>query len=444
MAYEDNQHPPNAHFPGEEPTTGIDIGPAGIKVSLDTWGPQEHLFTTLYDTTTATWGNAPTRSASQSCLFDPKSTRAEWEDHLKGWEHKTGWCRLDPAQQKFLEGAFAGKSLQQDLEGINLWFTIDGVSRAFTHEFVRTRIGAAFKQHGGRDNDWRHRHWTMTESMERMCEADDKRLDDGQRPELIDDKRHPIVNWDAIDRYICSDEECLSSHKVPGLRPHGHPLHRDRIRQRIYEYLKEGKRLYAAMVDAGVAWQDARRVLPIGTQTYVHGIYNYVGLRGAAANRLEFIMDWEINCVFQLMLREIKMKLPPIMSQFLGSHSDIAGKAMFDRLQLCPPDGKYPSTTIRCKTCGHHEANHRRYEHPVDGLMKDEMVCEACERGHHVKSYCAPLHRFIPEDTLPRVFRREQQPFWVLHPSSMAGGPIRWLWTNGHYHDIDAQLQQEV
>lgn len=418
--YADAQHPPNADHRGEEPTTPIDIGPAGISVTLDAWGPEFDLFTTLYDTTTATWGDEPTRSGDQPC---PHGDHGPYS-HYESWEHITSWCKLTEPQRAFLDNAFKGGTLQQDLEGINFWFTIDGVSRAFTHEFVRTRLGAAFKQHGGRDNDWRHRRWTMTESIDRMCTACETDESNDGYPHGAEvlytlGKRHCITDWKPIDH--------LLSHDPP-----------DRtIRQTIADYLEDGKRLYAAMVDAGIPWQDARRVLPIGTQTYVHGIYNYVGFRGAAANRLEFIMDWEINCVFQLMLREVRMKCPPIMSKYLGSHSDLNGRAMFDRLQLCPPDGKYPSTTIRCATCGHHEGNHVAYEPTSGPTIDGEMVCEVCER---VGGDISPLHKFMPEDMLPRVFRREQQPFFVLHPDSMAGGPVQWLWTNGHYKDIEKQL----
>ena len=52
---------------------------------------------------------------------------------------------------------------------ISFAFTIDGVSRACTHQLVRTRIGAAVLQHGGRDNDWRHRNWTLPETIRRAC-----------------------------------------------------------------------------------------------------------------------------------------------------------------------------------------------------------------------------------------------------------------------------------
>jgi thymidylate synthase ThyX len=137
------------------------------------------------------------------------------------------------------------------------------------------------------------------------------------------------------------------------------------------------------LVDAGIPWQDARRVMWMGTQTYIHDQYNYLALQGVLANRLEHIMDWEFNCVAQLMLREVKMQCPPLFSKYLGSHSDKAKAAKFAGLESWPPDGKWP----------------------VPDAVKD----------------------------LPRQHTAEQMPFFVLHPSSMAGGPIKWIVTNGTY-----------
>jgi len=144
-----------------------------------------------------------------------------------------------------------------------------------------------------------------------------------------------------------------------------------------------GRNLYAALVDAGIPWEDARRLLWMGTATYIHIDYNYIAFRDMQANRLEHIMDWEINCVAQLMQREVRMKCPPLLSKYLGSHSDLAGVAKFAGLQSWPPDGK----------------------HPIPPGM----------------------------ESLPREHRPEQNPYWVLHPSSMAGGPIQWVPTNGTY-----------
>jgi thymidylate synthase ThyX len=149
----------------------------------------------------------------------------------------------------------------------------------------------------------------------------------------------------------------------------------------LLDYLRRGKELYSALVDAGIPWQDARRVLPIGTMTYLHIIYNYVSLRGVLANRLEHIMDWEINCVAQLMRRELYIHCPRILVDNCQSHSDRQGKAAYAALDSWPPDGKYP-TRVNAK-----------------------------DRKH----------------------RQEQNPYWVLAPESMRGGPIKWIATDGVY-----------
>jgi thymidylate synthase ThyX len=177
-----------------------------------------------------------------------------------------------------------------------------------------------------------------------------------------------IVNSKPLQQLVDQDEAALQLHDV------------------IENHVAEGKRIYAALVDAGIPWQDARRLLPIGTQTYIHGIYNFVSLRDFLGNRMEFIMDWEINCVAQLMYREVLMQCPPVIGKYLGSHSDRQRRAAFAGLDSWPPDEKYEPT--------------------------------------------------IDQSRLPRQHRSSQMPFWVLAQSSLDGGPVKWIPTNGTYpHD---------
>lgn len=206
------------------------------------------------------------------------------------------------------------------------------------------------------------------------------------------------------------------------------------MRSAIEEHIMNGRRLYAALVDAGIPWQDARRVLFMGMQTYIHDQYNYLALQGVLGNRLEHIMDWEFNCVAQLMLREVKMKCPPLLSKYLGSHSDRAKAAKFAGLESWPPDRKYPSPYDDCTACGHAMSNHYRPD-MADNPLPDEMICSMCDRDNHRPM--APMHISIPKDRLTRQHRPEQMPFFVLHPDSMAGGPIVWIPTNGTYpHEV--------
>lgn len=331
--FADRGHRPHASYPGEAPETRIDRGPYGLRVSLDTWGPQpwETCRATLYRQMQSNWGRSPMKLLSYDQVSD---------DHV--------------------EPMFAGKTLQQPLEALTFAFTIDGCTRAATHQIVRTRIGAAFMQHGGRDNDWRHQSWTMPETIDRAC-----RLEEGRLP-----ARHA---------------HCIRDHKPLdhlGMLP-GRGDWATSLRHVLEDHLERSKQLYAALVDAGIPWQDARRLLPIGLQTYIHATYTYPALAGVLANRLEHVMDWEINCIAQLMLREVKMHCPPLISRYLGSHSDKAGYAKFGGLESWPPDGKW--------------------------VVRDE------------------------QKNLLRTHRPEQNPFWVLHPDAMAGGPIVWIPTNGTY-----------
>jgi thymidylate synthase ThyX len=327
-------HRPHADYRGEDPHTTITRGPESLRVTLDTWGPKDFA-RPMYDALQANWGESPSRTTT--------------EQH-----------GLTRPQLEYMDLCFEGRTLPQVLEGLSFWFTIDGVSRAATHQIVRTRMGAAFIQHGGRDNDWRHRGWTMPETIARACE--------GNR----DGKTMCITDWNPIMRYCAGrDVEQFVGEGDMGLHA------------AIEEYLDQGKRLYAALVDAGIPWQDARRLLTMGTQTYIHAIYNYQALKGVLANRLEHVMDWEINCVAQLMLRELHMHCPKGLWEHLGSHSDTAGWSVMHEMSSWCPDMKHPLP---------------------DG-------------------WAASGYAHSPQ----------QNPFWILAPESMEGGEIRWIPTNGIY-----------
>lgn len=407
MAYEDAKHRPHAIHTGEEPRNPITQGPESLSVTLDRWGPVTNLFTSMYDALQANWGESPSRTVDRVAeKYPSKDDRVDDEQ----MSEQTGWAMLNDHERDYVEACFAGKTLQQVLEGVTFDFCIDGVSRAFTHQNVRTRLGAGFMQHGGRDNDWRHRAWTMPETMRRMCEAFESGAMLHGAPDLPGEDRglsHCISDWGPIGRYMADRTVPDVANGSVAMSPW----------EAIEEHIMNGRKLYAALVDSGIPWQDARRVLFMGMQTYIHDQYNYLALQGVLANRLEHIMDWEFNCVAQLMLREIKMKCPPLLSKYLGSHSDKAKAAKFAGLESWPPDGKYPNPYERCAVCGHNEGNHHR------------GVCEVCVQ----EATGIDAHNYVGKDTLPRQHRPEQMPFFVLHPDSMAGGPIVWIPTNGQY-----------
>lgn len=326
---DDRGHRDHARHTDETPRTEVDIGPDALRVTLDMWGPKPHdgLLIHMERYLNSNWGENP---------MSPE----------------------EAASGTLTEKCFSGHTLQQILEGISFWFTIDGVSRAETHQHVRTRLGCAIMQHGGRDNDWRHRNWRMPETINRAIQAQNAMISG----EAYEGLAHCITDFSKL---------------VRSAEPH----RREALEDRLYAYLDDGKHLYADLVDAGIPWQDARRVLTIGSETYLHAVYNYVSLRGVLANRLEHVMDWEINCVAQLMLREIRMNCPRVMWKDLGSHSDRKGKAAFAGLDSWPPDGKYP----------------------------------------------------VAYDQNKRTHRAIQMPFFVLTKEAMDGGRIEWIRTNGQH-----------
>jgi thymidylate synthase ThyX len=425
--FADAKHRPHGIHTGEVPENPITYGPESLRVTLDRWGPVENLFTSMYDALQANWGDAPSRTIARG----GEDVAYGGDDRVNGdFLFLTGWGKLAPNERDYVESCFAGKTLQQVLEGVTFDFCIDGVARAFTHQNVRTRLGAGFMQHGGRDNDWRHRPWTMPETMRRMCEIDDYRKGAASE-DLMKEAglRTCMTSWAPIDNFMAGLPQDVNDEAEPT------------IRHAIAEHLQQTRNLYSALVDAGIPWQDARRVLPIGMQTYIHDQYNYLALAGVLANRLEHIMDWEFNCVAQLMLREIKMKCPPLISKYLGSHSDKARAAKFAGLESWPPDRKYPSPFDDCGKCGHAASNHYRTTETPAG----DWICSVCERErpermkkvtHDTPLPPAPMHRIVLKDRLERQHRPEQNPFFVLHPDSMVGGPIVWIPTNGVYpHD---------
>lgn len=332
MGYNDYGHMPNADWKGMQPTNPVVRGPDELLVELITWGPKTDLFSSMWNQVQATWG-----------------------DHA--YMYNEAEVLSDPVKMDFIESIFRGEKLTQILESIVLHFRIEGVSRACTHQIVRTR-GAVIYQHGGRNNDWRHRPFRLPETIRRaIIEVD------GQ-------------DYSSPDRYRDYDlNHCLTDTAKLKSWCRGKELH-----HKIMEHLNDGRRLYAVLLDSGIPPQDARRFLPIGMTTFLFANYPYKVLQGFLGVRLEHVMDWEINCVAQLMVREVNMKMPPMFGKYLGSISDKTKKAALKDLMEWPPDQKYPT----------------------------------------------------PYKRKERLYRAEQNPFFVLTDEALKGvGPVEWVPTNG-------------
>jgi thymidylate synthase ThyX len=303
--YEDKGHRPHIEHTDEMPSTLIDEGPDGLKVTLESWGPNDgHGFAAIYNQIESTYGDEPCAVERDADL-----TKEQWDVVIN---------------------AIEGRALQNPLEALTFMFTIDGCTRACTHEAVRTRIGASFAQHGGRDNDWRHRRFRRPEVVDRAIVMDciESRHRDGFLLEsAIDLDRF----YQCIDHY--SAHPALNKTDLPSLS----------LLEIEKQLLAMCKTFYAALLDSGVASQDARRYLPIGLETYLHCNYNWLALKGFIANRTEHgAMDWEIDCVAQLMIREVYHRCPRPLAENLKSHSDRTRVNRFATMYAWPPNRKWP------------------------------------------------------------------------------------------------------
>lgn len=161
-----------------------------------------------------------------------------WGDPINPgeWDDDRAWA--------LAQDACDGKVLPNTLEAIALTFSMQGLSRATTHQMVRTRVGAVFGQQGGRDNNWSNFNIRI--------------------PETFWDRGGTLVGM-AEDLQIFADK------------------------------------VYRAALEAGVPFQDARYVLPMGLETALVGSYNLLSIKSLADRRLCNRMMWETNYIVRIM-----------------------------------------------------------------------------------------------------------------------------------------------
>ena len=157
-----------------------------------------------------------------------------------------------------------GRALPNCLESVSLTFGITGVSRATTHQLVRSRVGAVFGQQGGRDNNWSNFNFRVPDSF-------------------------------------------------PGS-----------FHDRLHDLRSELDLLYQQLLAEGVPTQDARYVLPMGLTTNLVAGYNLLSLKGTLARRLCNRMQWEINYVARLM-HDLTVEALPWVGRSLRSSCEQRG-----------------------------------------------------------------------------------------------------------------------
>lgn len=257
-----------------------------LEINLDSWGPANTLLLmAMYVDTT--WGEDAPKWEEYLIEEEVQAFKRANISPLANDGHPPSlirWAQLNEYAQERVDHLLSGKTLGQTKELLSIAFTVGGVTRASTHQITRTRLGAFFMQHGGRDNDWRQRTVRLPHTFTN-------------------------VNNETFNQ--------------------------------IVEVLMASRELYAALVDQGVPWQDARYVLPIGTTTFLRTVYNLQSITGLLGNRLCHCMMWETNYIAQRMLAEIKAKMPYPFAKYLGAWCDKTGVCGYNG-DLFPPCQKYP------------------------------------------------------------------------------------------------------
>jgi len=139
------------------------------------------------------------------------------------------------------------------LEQVWFEFGISGVSRSFSHQFVRHRIGISFEQQS-------------------------------QRYVKFKDARFPYSVPESVQRAGLGDKMELA--------------------------LTDIGRLYQEMLDAGVPAEDARFVLPNATSTNFKVVVNFQEMLHICDLRLCTRAQWEFRKVASLMRAEINRRFP--------------------------------------------------------------------------------------------------------------------------------------
>lgn len=170
-------------------------------------------------------------------------------------------------------------------EFVDYVFLIDGVSRAFTHQLVRTRQGSYAQQ--------------------------------SQR----------TVNMSGFD-YVTPD----------GLEPDIFQIDegKDKNRAELYKNcMNEINKFYKAMIDEGVNPQDARGVLPTNIETNIIAKFNLRTLSHMAEERLCTRTQGEYQNVFRA-IRDCVLEVHPWAEPFIRVYCAAHGICRFPNYHECP------------------------------------------------------------------------------------------------------------
>lgn len=223
-------------------------------------------------------------------------------------------------------------TIQSSWEFISYTFLVDGVSRAFTHQFVRSRQGS-FAQQSQRTVDMQGFDYvatgTMTEGGARVNNSKDKDFEP----------------WNRVDDIF-------------------------------HAAMRDANTWYEMLTDAGAPPQDARGVLPTNVATNIVAKFNLRSLADMAKIRLCYRTQGEYQEVFRQM-RDAVIEVHPWAEPFIRVHCAAVGTCAFPNFMECPIKGPVfnPDTGRRWDevTSITHDSGIGAYEELVLPITRDEQ-----------------------------------------------------------------------
>lgn len=208
--------------------------------------------------------------------------------------------RAWPMERKLRELNYMLGTIESSWEFASYTFLITGVSRAFTHQFVRSREGS-YAQQSQRTVDM--------SGFDYITPAGLTALPEGVGGELLLE-RTGDSNWEPYNK-----EHELYHAAMQDIETH-----------------------YATLIEHGVAPQDARGILPTNVATSIIGKFNLRSLSHMAALRLCTRTQGEYQEVFRAM-RERVVEVHAWAEPFLRVHCARHGVCAFPHFKECPIKG---------------------------------------------------------------------------------------------------------
>lgn len=226
-----------------------------------------------------------TQNALETLLYT-KNTRLQAEASI---EDVVAWSE----EKKLKELDYMLKTIQSSWEFVDYTFEITGVSRAFTHQLVRTRDGS-YAQQSQRTVD-------MSDSFDFVY------------PESLELRAY---EGDIEERTI-EEMEHTSNCFLLG------------------DCLYEIEETYKKLIENGIPPQDARSILPTNTATNIIAKFDLRTLSHMAKTRLCTRTQGEYQKIFKAMKAEV-VKVHPWAEKFIRVYCSAVGVCQFANYKECP------------------------------------------------------------------------------------------------------------